>query len=644
MDMADLCPTEDAIHALFEYLVDPLLPVKSSLRNTPSQSQQQAVAEQVHAVVLLYNYYHRKQHPELEFLGFDSFCKLAVVLRPALLAYLTFMQGINGMESEKLDKKFSILEKTIMEACDISKILDASREVPNIEGWPISEVSVLLVDSKEENCYLLFSSITRGVWSVIQKDVEVSKQSFQGTMEEKYDKKGRFIGKPLEVESKIDEAGFQKLAFLAVKEATGISQIDLKVLENHVVYSLSKDKTATSFYIMKCTKSVNEDVVKVPIKDAIDSLQGALVRKSSGRWAVTPVVEYFHVLPYVGIFSEWISREERSKCCQDLRLGKNLEWPEDPCKTEVHKIQNNINDVCVESESSNLKENGGICKIDVVHAFNEPQISQNGEKSNLISDVAQVDDHPNMLTPFFAGSDLNGSASGIDVKQFEMVNSTRSSNTMCRAEKVAHGKNISGYSLPDQDGIGAQSMSKDLEKLQATLTSRENILSCTALKVIMTRRDKLSLQLRHIEDEIAQCDSKIQSILNDNGEDNLALKIDSVIEGCNDVWLSSAQERTYQLEDQCNPQCIKRKRLSEAIPNIQNACQELDGVCYENNWVIPSYRAFPAEGGFRASVTVKGADFKLSTKGNLHSSPHEARESAAAQVLVKLRRMVGQPQ
>lgn len=40
----------------------------------------------------------------------------------------------------------------------------------------------------------------------------------------------------------------------------------------------------------------------------LSSLQGALVRKSSGRWAVTPVVEYFHVLPYVGIFSEWISR------------------------------------------------------------------------------------------------------------------------------------------------------------------------------------------------------------------------------------------------------------------------------------------------------------------------------------------------
>lgn len=127
------------------------------------------------------------------------------------------------MVSQNLDNQFSITEKMIMDACDISKNLDASTEVPNIEGWPISKVSVLLVDSKKENCYLLFSSITQGVWSVIQKDVDVSKQSFQGTAEAKYaDKKQRVIGKPLNVESKIDEVGFQQLAYLAVKEATGM--------------------------------------------------------------------------------------------------------------------------------------------------------------------------------------------------------------------------------------------------------------------------------------------------------------------------------------------------------------------------------------------------------------------------------------
>ncbi|CAI8606962.1 unnamed protein product [Vicia faba] len=37
-------------------------------------SQQQRVAKHVHSVVLRYNYYHRKQHPELGFVAFKEFC------------------------------------------------------------------------------------------------------------------------------------------------------------------------------------------------------------------------------------------------------------------------------------------------------------------------------------------------------------------------------------------------------------------------------------------------------------------------------------------------------------------------------------------------------------------------------------------
>lgn len=126
------------------------------------------------------------------------------------------------MEFQKVDIEFSVTEKMIMDACDIAKNLDASRELPNIEGWPISKVSVLLVDSRQENCFLLFSSITKGVWSVIQTDVDVSNQSFESTTEEKCaDRKKRVSRKPFRVESKNDEARFQQLAYSAVKEATG---------------------------------------------------------------------------------------------------------------------------------------------------------------------------------------------------------------------------------------------------------------------------------------------------------------------------------------------------------------------------------------------------------------------------------------
>ncbi|CAI8606076.1 unnamed protein product [Vicia faba] len=58
----------------------------------PPLSQQQRVAKHVHSAVLRYNYYHKKQHPELAFVAFEEFCKLAVDLSPTLLAYLKFTQ------------------------------------------------------------------------------------------------------------------------------------------------------------------------------------------------------------------------------------------------------------------------------------------------------------------------------------------------------------------------------------------------------------------------------------------------------------------------------------------------------------------------------------------------------------------------
>lgn len=49
-------------------------------------------------------------------------------------------------------------------------------------------------------------------------------------------------------------------------------------------------------------------------------------------------------------------------------------------------------------------------------------------------------------------------------------------------------------------------------------------------------------------------------------------------------------------------------------------------------------------GGFLANVTVQGLDFEISGRGDLHGDPREARESAAAQMLSKLRSMAKQLQ
>uniref|UniRef100_A0A2P2K4W8 Uncharacterized protein MANES_04G042400 n=1 Tax=Rhizophora mucronata TaxID=61149 RepID=A0A2P2K4W8_RHIMU len=223
MDAADVCQTEDAIVALLEYLVDPRLPAKYSAKDIPSQYDQESVARQVQTVVMLYNYYHRKQHPELEFLTFEGFCKLAVILRPTLLAYMRLIRRSNDIELDDPEKQLSLTEKKIMDACDICMTLDASKSCPSIEGWPISKVSVLLVDTKKEKCMLQFGSSIQGVWSVIEKDIDVSVSNSKVSMNVKHvDKKKRIIKKPLREEFSTDEAALRQLAFSTVKETTGL--------------------------------------------------------------------------------------------------------------------------------------------------------------------------------------------------------------------------------------------------------------------------------------------------------------------------------------------------------------------------------------------------------------------------------------
>ncbi|XP_021817926.1 uncharacterized protein LOC110760053 isoform X3 [Prunus avium] len=664
MDASDVCPTEEAIKAFLEYLVDPILSPRSSLRDTPSLSQQESVAKQVHAVVLLYNYYHRKQCPDLEVLNFDSFCKLVLVLKPALLPHMKFMQKPSDTELDDLEKQLSVTEQTIMDACNMSLRLDASKDVPNTEGWPISKVTVFLVDPKKENCLLLFSPITQGVWSVIEKDLDVAVHSSEDQTEAKHvNRNKRVTGKPSRVESRTDGASFRKLAYSAVSEAAGINQTDLLVLESHVVFSVSKEKAAACFFIIQCTKTVSEEIFQIPIQDVIDSLQGPLVGKSSSSWTVTPVVEYFHVLPYAGILLDWFSsRRESSNGLQDSRLEENItvnssDRVQTPCKLELDKSRDKSHEKGIMIE--NVENTSGSQKMEVDDSSMVPL--QNEQSCKYISSTIQVVKHhvenlekdtPRSKPQSREQKDTTGCCktsladafNGPQKIEVKVVNSkTRPFITDCGAKKIVAGKKICSMDSSDQDGIDGraivtyQSSSKDLYKLQIAIASKENILSQTALKVLMKRRD----DLRNIEDEIAQCDKKIQTILN-GGEDDLALKVESIIEGCNDVCVRSG--RTHRLLEDQLPQSSKRKKLSEAILKEQNPCQDLDDVCYENNWVLPTYRVSPSDGGFQAEVTVKGMDFDCSSRGDLCSNPREARESAAAQILVKLRSMAGQAQ
>uniref|UniRef100_A0A0V0IK42 Putative ovule protein n=1 Tax=Solanum chacoense TaxID=4108 RepID=A0A0V0IK42_SOLCH len=314
-----VCATEEVVQALLECMVEPLLGHSSCKpKKVPTLDQQKSMAKQVGAVVLLYNYYYRKQHQDqkIEFLNFASFCQLAVVLKPTLMTYVKLMHRSDYTEVDNLESQLSLTEKEIMRACDISSTLDAAEVVPLSQKWPTSKVAVFLVDSRRENCLIMHSSMTCAVWSIIEKHLDVSSSYLFDSKCISKKKKANMFSTGLQY---ADGSSLQDLALSAATEATGINRSDLVVLESHLVYSLDKEKASARLYLVQSTKLVNEGFT-IPIRDIIASLQGPLIKKNSCEWSVAPAVEYFHLLPYREILSNWHSRERLSSGLQDLHV------------------------------------------------------------------------------------------------------------------------------------------------------------------------------------------------------------------------------------------------------------------------------------------------------------------------------------
>ncbi|KAK8578525.1 hypothetical protein V6N13_100361 [Hibiscus sabdariffa] len=671
MDKSNVCPTEDAMQVFMDYLVDPLLPSNYSYRNIPSLDKQKAVANQVQAVVLLYNYYHRKIHPQLEYLGFEQFCKLALILKPNLKSHMKFMLRPDDTEVSDLEKQLSLTEKVIKDACYISTSLELDASNPSSKGWLVSKVAVLLIDSSKEKCFLQNGSITWGVWSVIEKDVNEPSLNPDGSIEVKHmEKRRRIPDKHLQAELGADEGRFQQFAFSAVKEAIhdGLSQSDVTIIESHVVFSLSKGKTTTRFYIMQFVGE-KEIAHWIPIKDVIDRLQGPLVKKCSSLWMHTSVVEYFLLLPYAQIISKCFSRDVFPNSIQDQGsvpevVCVNGSHMKEPCKPEVNEYQNrnqiidgvgeafrNTTSVEPELEMQNL-ENEHFSN-DVLEGIDGPQNMVVNDHSVVysekkltwknVAEKVQDDAHLRMASSR-AESDLHGMTNaaklqcGVGDSELENLIHLEGQNV---ANKIAELNNVPSC----QDGLAAdnhapviqESNTKYLAIVQNTVSSKEHILSETALRFLLSKRDKLVLQQRAIGDEIAQCDKKIQTILSGSGDD-LDLKMDLIIEGCNDVYFKSAsQGRTiHDYEGQCSNSNIERNKLSDEAIGKQNPCQELDHICKEKNWPLPTYQVYSLDGGYQAKVDVKGLNFEASSMGVACPKPPEARGSAATQMLAKL--------
>ncbi|KAM0831717.1 hypothetical protein ACQ4PT_065344 [Festuca glaucescens] len=159
---------EEAVKMLMEHLVRPALRVRAA-----QDEKERTVAQQIHTAVILYNYYHRKMFPQLDFADAKEFCVCACVSTgESLLAYLTLVQ--EREDNSGKEERLSATDIAAVQACEIAVELDASKASPDMEMWPISKVAILLLDPTRKKCLIEYGAITKGVCSIIENEFDAA--------------------------------------------------------------------------------------------------------------------------------------------------------------------------------------------------------------------------------------------------------------------------------------------------------------------------------------------------------------------------------------------------------------------------------------------------------------------------------------
>ncbi|TVU08958.1 hypothetical protein EJB05_42386, partial [Eragrostis curvula] len=282
---------EDAAKPLVEVLVKRFLRRGGLRRKAPPPlDNQKTVARQVQAMVLLYNYYHRKQFPHLAFADPERFIQAALSAADDtnLDAYLKY----------DAEAGISVADWAVEDACGIADALDADKDSPPwMSTWPISKVAVLLVDQTGNKCLIERSSVTEGVWSLFEKDIKKVCIDID-------------LSAPLartEEERNLERYMLQA-AYSMVERKTGMKYDSLLFLGEHLVYSLSKKTTTAKLFVFQYVPIVNSKLTEMAIEDLISRMSGPIfINEACPK--TTSVVEYYHILPYKEVLLNLLNRE-----------------------------------------------------------------------------------------------------------------------------------------------------------------------------------------------------------------------------------------------------------------------------------------------------------------------------------------------
>ncbi|CAN6205007.1 unnamed protein product [Urochloa humidicola] len=640
---------EDAVKLLVEHLVQPVLPRGTLQREEALKPEnQETVARQMHATVLLYNYYHRKQFPQLEFADPERFCMTAsLTAGDALLMYLNQVHDHRGDSGEGL---LSVTDQAVIDACDIAKALDTTKDSPEMAVWPISKVAVLLLDRTKKMCLLEHGSETKGVFSFLEKDIKSALGDSRGSDLSVQESTNKSIALPSEPYL------LQQIAYAEVERKAGIKRTSLRFLEEHRVYSLSKKGTATMLFVLQYEQTVNSKLMERPLELLIDRMSGPIFRHDPCL-ATTHVVEFYHLLPYKEVLLNvrnriWhldrslsVPKVQNGHPSSHSEIDESLKEQEANSRSKMKKIATNF---------STPKKNKQVVKavVDSGTSKNKKISNTNSKRKpeTFKAALPTYAEHGDGESP----TKETDSLAALDVESLKFVSArpTKSTNggsvdlqarvqmDKDRTEKHSKSRNMPQdiFLASDVDPViknhALESQQEKVTEKSGGITGSMNVQKYATVQLLQKLRDDTLRELCTLGDRSAQYEMEIQTILT---EGEMTPKVTSILKKYENSWNMKEDANPTCSGEGCQTMNIKRKKLKEAIL-LRNKCQELDDICRESNWILPRYKVLPSVTGdtYQASVYLTGLDFNLSADGDIKITPHEARDSAASNMLYQL--------
>ncbi|KAM0894909.1 hypothetical protein ACQ4PT_024169 [Festuca glaucescens] len=570
------------------YMRRDLTPVQSGCcKPRAANSSHRCVVLQVHTAVIMYNYYHRKMCPRLAFADAKRFFMCASLsVGEDLFLYLRIVHACENNSRD--DVSLSVTDREGIQACEIAKELDATKDYPDIEMWPIGKVAVVLLDLTKKKCLIEYGADTKGVWSIIEKEYDAAAGISHSTNQPAgQELTNRTISGALD-----GPLMLQQLAISEVQRRTCMDGSDLIVLDEDLAYSLSKERTTTKLFILEYKKTTKGKLVEMPLEELICSMTGPVFVNDPFP-KTTSVVEYYHILPYKEILQELLHKK----------------WHVVP----QHGLHSMIDEKLEEQDENSMpKMRKQIAKVSTPKK-NKRAIKATGLATKSINTKATI-----------------GVIGGPVILQSVDKYKTQNDNMH---------QDVSPPMVPCADPViensALEPQNMEMTENSGGITENNNDQMYDLLRSIQKIRDEILHKECILQERSIQCDMDIQTILNEGKMTPKMLSIGDKYKGtCSNVMDVANSSGSG---DGGQTMSTKRKTLKEAL-HIRNKCQELDGICNVCEWILPRYTTLPsvADGMFCASVHLRCPDFDMSIVGDPCPTPREARCSAAANMMVEL--------